>query len=179
MRLFIGISIGEQARTVLARAAAEMRKIADGRYVTRDMYHITLAFLGELEAGQTGAVQAAMDEAACRARPVPLALADAGTFGKAGSEILYAGVRGADGLRPLADRLRGTLTTRGLPFDPKPFQAHITLARRVNATRELLASKIEPVAFYADGLTLFHSCRVDGVLRYLPIYESHFEKGDL
>lgn len=177
MRLFIGIPIGTDARAALAQAAAEMRAIEDGRYVAKEMYHVTLAFLGELEVGRMDAVRAAMDEAAGCARSVPLTLAGAGSFGKGESAILYAGVRGADGLCPVADELRAALAARGLPFDPKPFKAHITLARRVNATGALLASKIAPVAFCADGLTLFHSCRVDGALRYLPIYESHFRKG--
>ncbi len=176
MRLFIGIPIGRAARAALARAAAEMRGIADGRYVAQDMYHVTLAFLGELDGGRMDAVRAAMDEAAGCARPVPLTLAGTGSFGKAHSAILYAGVQGADGLYPVADELRAALAARGLPFDPKPFKAHITLARRVNATETLLSSRIEPVAFCADGLTLFHSCRVNGALRYLPIYESHFRK---
>lgn len=179
MRLFIGISIGDEAREALFSAAARMRKIADGRYVERDMYHITLAFLGELEIGRMGEIRAAMDEAAGRAGKVTLTLGRAGYFGRGESAILYGGVAGAEELRPVADGLRRALAARNLPFDPKPFRAHITLARRVNATEELLGVPVTPVTFQADALTLFHSCRVNGALRYLPIYVVRFGEGDL
>ncbi len=178
MRLFIGILIGDEARAALARAAAQMRRIAAGRYVRDDMYHVTLAFLGELEVGRIDDIKAAMDEASGHARAVSLALSSADTFGRGESAILYAGVRGAEGLRDASDDLRRALAVRQLPFDPKPFKAHITLARRVNATRELLSVQIEPVRFPAKGLTLFHSCRVNGILRYLPIYTSRFQEDE-
>jgi 2'-5' RNA ligase len=178
MRLFIGISIGDEAREALWTATARMRKISDGRYAERDMYHITLAFLGELEEGRVDKIKSAMDDVAACARRVSLALSGAGTFGRGESAILYAGVKGEDGLRPIADELRRALAARGLPFDPKPFKAHITLARRVNATEELLGVPIEPIAFPVDALTLFHSCRVNGALRYLPIYAARFGEGD-
>lgn len=93
MRLFIGISIGDEARAALARAAAQMRRIAAGRYVRDDMYHVTLAFLGELEVGRIDDIKAAMDEASGHARAVSLALSSADTFGRGESAILYAGVR--------------------------------------------------------------------------------------
>ena len=179
MRLFIGVSIGHEARQALISAANRMRKIADGRYVEPDMYHITLAFLGELEPGRTADVRSAMAEVAGCARRVPLALNRAGAFGRGESGILYGGVTGADALRTVADALRRALTARNLPFDPKPFKAHITLARRVKVTEALLGVPIAPVTFPADALTLFHSCRVGGALRYLPIHVAPFGEGDL
>ena len=175
MRLFIAVALDDPARETLARAARAMRRIADGRYVPKEMYHVTLAFLGEIEPGRLIGVQRAMDAAARRAAPVPLALSRPGTFGRGESAILYCGVSGAEGLVPVAERLRGELAARDLPFDPKPFKAHITLARRVNAVPEVLETQVPRAEFPAEGLTLFHSTRVEGVLSYLPIYFSKFE----
>lgn len=174
MRLFIGISIGDQARAALTQAAARMERMAAGRYVDEDMYHITLAFLGELEKAQLEPLKSAMDEVAERAAPIRLSLCGADFFGRRESAVLYAGVDGGKALCPIANDLRRALGLRNLPFDPKPFRAHITLARRVHVADDLLAIPIPPAPFTAEGLTLFHSCRVNGALRYLPIWFVRF-----
>lgn len=176
MRLFIGISLDAAALRALKEGTSKMRRIADGKYVDPAMYHITLAFLGEINETRIADVKAAMDQAAKTARRTMLALAGAGSFGRADHAILYAGVRGAENLHTAADTLRHALTARDLPFDPKPFKAHITLARRVCTSKELLDVAIEPVGFEANGLTLYHSHRINGVLKYLPIYVSPFEE---
>lgn len=178
MRLFIGIPIGDAARAALLRATGRMRQTADGRYVDGDLYHITLAFLGELDEGRLREIQSAMAAAAADVQPVMLTLSRAGYFGRPDNAILYADVHGAQSLHPIADKLRRMLDAYRLPYDRKPFKAHITLARRVRASKELLGVAVEPIPFAAGRFTLFHSCRVAGRLCYLPIYEAPFERED-
>ncbi|MGI6239760.1 MAG: RNA 2',3'-cyclic phosphodiesterase [Christensenellales bacterium] len=176
MRLFVGIALNDEARDALRIATERMRKEVSGRYVPPRLYHITLAFLGELDAGRLDDVRAAMDDAALGFLTTAVALSKLGYFGKIENAILYCGVSGAQVLDRMAGALKRALTAHELTYDEKPFRAHITLARRVFATEALLDTPVDPVSFHVDGFMLFHSCRVDGELRYLPIHTSAFPR---
>ena len=53
----------------------------------------------------------------------------------------------------------------------KPFAAHITLMRKADLTEADLQTPLPPVTFTADRLTLYHSARVQDILRYKPVFE--------
>jgi 2'-5' RNA ligase len=67
-----------------------------------------------------------------------LRIAGGGTFGRGRFTTVWAGVRGdVDAIAGLAETLRRRLKAARLPYDPKPFRPHLTLARpgdRVTAT---------------------------------------------
>ncbi|MCD8045223.1 MAG: hypothetical protein LUE90_00950 [Clostridiales bacterium] len=60
----------------------------------------------------------------------------------------------------------------GISFDEKPFNAHITLARKARVNLDELNNFPEKkYKLRVNEITLFHSTRVNGVLTYLPIYK--------
>jgi 2'-5' RNA ligase len=93
-----------------------------------DDLHLTLGFLGPLAPATLGCVE----QAAARVRGVSfeLAIDRVGHFRRA--RVLWCGpTLTPDPLSALVADLWGQLGVCGLSPDPRPYQAHITLARRV------------------------------------------------
>lgn len=92
-----------------------------------ELWHVTLAFLGEVADAAVPGVEAAVARAAAEARPATLRVAGAGRFGDA---VLWAGIDGdLDALHDLAKTLRTELTAIGVTFDGRPYTPHLTLGR--------------------------------------------------
>ncbi|MFG1776532.1 RNA 2',3'-cyclic phosphodiesterase [Micromonospora sp. NPDC049051] len=97
--------------------------------------HITLAFLGDVEADRLVAVESALGLAGERSRDgrhaAPrLRLAGGGRFGQDRSTVLWVDLRGeVEPVLMLARLIRSRLRQAGLPYDEKPFRPHLTIAR--------------------------------------------------
>lgn len=169
MRLFIGIGLPDEFRNELRKHCAALEKPAPGKYVRSDMYHVTLAYIGNCDEDMRRAAEKAMTGCGHLCPPTTLETGDTGYFGRPDKAILHLGFSETGSLHEISECLRGLLTQAGLPFDPKPLVPHITLARNVNAQEALKRFAIESRIIPVTALTLFNSCRVDDTLRYLPI----------
>lgn len=141
MRLFVAVYPPPEALDHLASALARLRlgqAAAAGtnvRIVARPLWHVTLAFLGEVGddrvPGAAAAVAAGVDRWRQAGRPAPgLRLAGGGRFGRGKFTILWVALGGdLAGLRSLAATVRRELRRARLPFDRKPLRPHLTLAR--------------------------------------------------
>ena len=175
MRLFIGIAIPEDIRRQIHETASIMEAAAPGKYVREDMYHVTLAYIGECDDEMYRKTLECMRKCAAASAITQLLTGDTGYFGKPEKGILHIGFTETDGLHEIAGRLRMLLSEAGLPFDPKPMVPHITLARNVKITDTLLSIKYSETIISVTGLTLFNSCRVDDILQYIPVEYCSFE----
>jgi 2'-5' RNA ligase len=121
-----------------ARAAAAAGESSDGphmRWVSRDQWHVTVTFFGEVDDVRLDDLQARLARAASRAPVLDLSLARPGRFGSARrTRVLWLGLHGdTAALRALAASCRAAgrrsgLTTDGLAADAR-YRPHITLAR--------------------------------------------------
>lgn len=166
MRLFIGIAPDKAARQALHESALRLQQTVPGRYADPSLYHITLAFLGELDARQVPAIRMAMGQAAADIRPFVVALGDVGTFGP----ILWRGVADSAALCHLSDRVRASLRAAGIPYDQRPFTAHITLARDARLSAQA-GESCPAAAFPVRSILLYESVRHGGRLTYHPLAE--------
>jgi 2'-5' RNA ligase len=93
--------------------------------------HLTLAFLADVPEERTRELLDAGAEATARSPPFDLVLGGFGAFPSAERpRIVFVGAPGgAEALTRLASDLRASLAARGLPFDAKPFQPHLTVLR--------------------------------------------------
>jgi RNA 2',3'-cyclic 3'-phosphodiesterase len=128
LRLFLAIDPPAVALEHLGTFADGLGTVRSGVRVTaRSLWHITLAFIGEVPDGRLERAIAAVDRAASTAGDTKARVAGGGRFGRGRFTILWAGVDGdLDPLRRAA--VRG-LKSRRLPFDAARFHPHLTLAR--------------------------------------------------
>ncbi|MCR5846151.1 MAG: RNA 2',3'-cyclic phosphodiesterase [bacterium] len=172
MRLFIAAELPDNMLDALAETSADLRACVQGRYVRPDMFHITLAFLGEVEAARIPTIEGIIERVVALHSPIEAALDELGSFGKKGNAILWQGLAGnTRALAELASDMRRALEGEGFTFDPKPFRAHITLMRKANLIEATLMAPHKEDGII-DTVTLFHSHRVDDRLVYEPIYRA-------
>lgn len=153
MRLFAGLRPSGEFRAALSVLQDRLRSAGvAGRYLDPSNLHMTLAFIGEWPEDVT-AVLPAVEQ------PFSVTLASPGVFPEA--KVLWAGVEASEALEHLARRVRDNLTGNGIPFDPKKFNPHITLARKPSVPAGVVLSGFEvPAAsMVVDEVCLFRSDR--------------------
>ncbi|WP_433389384.1 RNA 2',3'-cyclic phosphodiesterase [Micromonospora sp. KLBMP9576] len=141
MRLFVAVYPPPGAVAHLGARVARLRTGAaaaagiDVRLADPADAHVTLAFLGDVEADRLVAVESALGLAAesfraGRAAAPLLRLAGGGRFGRGRCTVLWVDLRGeVEPLLALAGLIRSRLRHARLPYDEKPFRAHLTIAR--------------------------------------------------
>jgi len=100
------------------------------RWSSRERWHLTLAFYGEVDADRAPELAGHLARAA-EGVPAPvLSLAGAGRFGQ---QVLWAGVRGAPDALAALDRLAAAAVAAGravgAAVEDRPYRPHLTLAR--------------------------------------------------
>lgn len=164
MRLFIGIAPDKGARDALAQTARLLRACVPGRYADPSLYHLTIAFLGEVSAPAMAAIESAMRQAAQGIPPFSVTLGPVGTFGP----VFWRGACENAALRTAASGVRAALDAAGIRYDAKPFRAHFTLARDIRSQPRASLPALPEASFTADRLILYESTRVHGRLAYIP-----------
>jgi 2'-5' RNA ligase len=159
-RLFVALELPEAVRAELERAQQRLRReVSSGliRWARPDQLHLTLRFLGGVEAGRVPALVQALHQA-CRPFPaLSMRAAGIGFFPNARRpRVIWAGV--ADMREQLAP-LAAAVTQAPLAFSSEPpaarFAAHITLGRvkelsSVDAARLAHAAEREAGRLYGD-----------------------------
>lgn len=176
MRLFVALPLPTD---VAVEAASVLPDLPGLRRVRPEHLHITLAFLGAVPDERLDDVIAASREAAARQSPFTVTLEGVGRFPESGvPRVVWMGiVQGATESSNLAAALRRALSERGIPFDAKPFRAHVTLARLTQdadrATARAIAATTErlrmpKLRFGVDALIPFESVLSPKGPRYTP-----------
>jgi 2'-5' RNA ligase len=131
IRLFIACELPTEARAALGRVEDDLRRLGAERlrWVRPEGIHITLKFLGGVDAERVGKIEAALT-ATIEPFELRLAFDKLGNFGGNRARVLWIGLEGdVAGLSELAERVDNALEPLGLPRERRPFAAHITLAR--------------------------------------------------
>jgi 2'-5' RNA ligase len=157
VRLFIAAELPGEVREALAETSALLRDAVRGRYVGPDLFHVTLAFLGEVSVARIGELEGLLEQACQGHAPFQVALGPLGSFGRARRAVLWQGFdRGRDGLDALATDVRASLADAGYTFDQKGFLPHVTLMREANLTTGTLPVPVVESGTL-DTVTLFSS----------------------
>ena len=134
MRLFVAVAVPAQAADELDGAVAPVRPSWPGlRWTGREAWHLTLAFLGEVNETVSARLAPRLERAAARHPRLLVSLGGAGAFpGAARARVLWTGVRDESrGLAALADSVAaGARRVGAFPAEEgRRFQPHLTLAR--------------------------------------------------
>lgn len=178
MRTFIAVELPPQFEGEVAAVARQLSSVIEARYIPRENYHITLAFLGETSEVQVRDAIEAIEAAAAGMAPFPLKPDSIGKFGKTHNATLWLGIAKVPALMELAERIREELRARGVEFDDKAFLPHITLARHADIPNTELPQLLFPQETLARKVTLFKSTlRKDGAI-YKPLHTVEWEQGN-
>jgi len=134
MRLFVAVGVPAQAADVLDEAVAQFRPSwPELRWTGRDAWHVTLAFLGEVNEQVGVRLMPRLERAAARHPTLLVSLRGAGAFpGAARARVLWTGVQDEPrGLAALAASVAaGARRAGAVPAEEgRRFQPHLTLAR--------------------------------------------------
>ncbi len=131
MRCFVAIDMPQELRDRLVRLQDELRRAeADVRWVRPETLHLTLRFLGEIDASAASRLGKDLAAEAAGRPPLPISIEGAGLF----PTVVWVGCRGE--LAPLAAAVDAVARAAGLPADGKPFVPHVTIGR-VKTTRNV------------------------------------------
>lgn len=170
MRAFIALELSEDYKDDVSALARVLSERVDGRFMRRDTYHLTLAFLGEIDEAAARLAMEAVDAACAGAEPVVLRCQGLGRFKRGRDDMLFLDVAQAPELAALAGAVRAELDARGLAYDRKPFRAHITLARRAHLGHANLADLPFPPDDRSDAVALFKSALAPEGATYKELY---------
>jgi RNA 2',3'-cyclic 3'-phosphodiesterase len=142
MRCFIALPLPPEARDDLARAATACRSAIEPAaarcpgsrlsWTRPEGYHLTLAFLGELEGQALRAAEEGLD-AALGFGSFPFSFSALGAFPpRGGWRVLHAAIEAGDRAAKLHSLVKGALSLPRAEAG-RPFAAHITLARSTGA----------------------------------------------
>ena len=171
MRAFIAIQPPMSVRSALYDAAAPLRSLAlPVRWVQPEALHLTLAFLGRVEAAQVDPILEAMGDAVAARAPLDLTLRGLGAFPRRGdARVVWVGVEVPPSLGALRDDLTTRLELLGFPREAKEFAPHLTLGRSRRAAQRVVlpASPFDfGATFVVEELVLMRSHTDPGGARY-------------
>jgi RNA 2',3'-cyclic 3'-phosphodiesterase len=133
VRLFLAINFPADVRTALWEAVQPLtRKGYPVKWVGADQLHLSLKFLGDVEADQLEDLKAASARAAQGTRPLTLTVGEGG-FGVFPDyqrpRVLWAAVTAEPALEILQHQVEREFAPLGFPPEGRPFRPHVTLGR--------------------------------------------------
>jgi len=130
VKLFAAIIPPQPAVEELAAAVRPLHALPQAaalRWTGRPTWHLTLAFLGQVQDEALPELEARLAQAAAGQPGFDLRLGGGGHFG---DRALWAGVGGGAGpLRLLAESVADAARRTGIDVEDRPFHGHLTLAR--------------------------------------------------
>lgn len=167
-RCFVAVPIDERLRADLEAAREAWRRSADLRWTAPEGWHVTLAFLGSIEAGDVPRLVQRLLPIARAHRPSRHDVGHLGAFPTpARARVAWCGID--DGPDRCLERLAGDVAASLDLGTTTPFRAHLTLARsrRPVDLRPWLASASVPAgAIEVDRIELMRSHLGTGPARY-------------
>jgi 2'-5' RNA ligase len=179
VRAFLAGALPESLTVRLAQRLEPVRAATpQARWVPAKSLHLTLVFLGEIDAGAVPDLAAAFDAVAHRHAPMALRIAGPHTFGpprrprvlvaELGGEVAALGALCDDALR---EARQWVTLERDRPFHP-----HVTLARARSAGGDPLLGRCKTALaeslsgeFVLERLTLFRSEMPPGGASHTPL----------
>ena len=133
IRAFIAVELPPATRDMLAGVVRHLASRVDGgvRWTRPESLHLTLRFLGNIDAESVPAVSEAVSRCGAAARPFEIALGGMGGFERLRAmRVIWMSVVGD--LEPLSDLYRsveGELEKLGFAREHRAFRPHVTLGR--------------------------------------------------
>lgn len=165
-RLFLALWPDDELRQQIKRHSKALLRHAGGRPVALENIHITLAFLGSMDANQQACVELVANGISCSA--FELKLDHAGHWPR--PRVLWIGAREVpDALNHLVTKLYKGIRDCGVQLDSRPYRAHMTIMRKVN--RPPADMDIQPLDWRVNKFVLVKSTTLPEGVKYEVIRE--------
>lgn len=189
MRLFVGVDVGPQVAEAFTDVSEQLRRRASTlaprariTWVPADRAHVTVRFIGRVEAAAADAIAAALAPPLA-VDPFELTVSGVGAFPPGGSpRVIWAGLTG--GVESLANAEREVSTRLercGVAREERPYHPHLTLARVKEAGGLRSRALLEGLADRAfgttrvDAITLFESRLSPQGPTYVPLLSTNLQ----
>lgn len=168
---FIAVPIEQdQKRMIQDWIANKKDNLPFQSWVHQDDYHITLAFLGNVDSNdQLHQLSDRIKEKVDKRPPIELSLKGIDVFGKKDSpRIFWAGIEDSLSLHYLQKQVFHACEDTGFNLDSKPFCPHITLARRWKSEKPF----VKPEEFQQA----FHDEKQSFIVKNIHLYRTHLDR---
>jgi RNA 2',3'-cyclic 3'-phosphodiesterase len=131
--MFVAVQVPERVRDQLSAQLGSWRRDLDGwRWSDPARWHLTLAFLGDVDASLLPDLTRRLARVSTRHQPFEVALGGVGAFSRAArARVLWIGVaRGREPLTKLAGSVGASARRSKIPVEDRRYRPHLTLARR-------------------------------------------------
>lgn len=180
MRVFIGIALDYDVREYLQSVQNVIKQTAyEGNFTDIDNFHITLKFIGEINPNDLDMIESALEEALQNTPQFTIQVGDIGYFKRGRKKLIFVKItKNQTVLKTIHQKLVNSLKKHEVELLEQKFTPHITIARQVSFKEFVNASM--PIPMYNDTIsvktvTLFQSSRINGKLKYTPLYHFNLE----
>lgn len=128
VRTFISIPV--QGRDSLKPVLDDLSNAAGVRCSPPGQLHITLRFVGDVDASRIDRMERCVRAAVEGIHPFEISVAGVGAFpNRSRPSVVWVGASPQDILAGMADRIGAELDSAGIDYDGKPFKSHVTVGR--------------------------------------------------
>ncbi|MDD2370456.1 MAG: RNA 2',3'-cyclic phosphodiesterase [Firmicutes bacterium] len=179
MRVFVAIELTDKIKDKLSDLQSEIKEICPiGNYSSWDNFHLTLRFIGEIDESKIEGVKVCLENVGRGTRKFSIILMNLGIFKKRNRFVVWTGVMDNTSLLRLYNKIELCLVDSGFIREDRIFRPHITVGRNVLIGDVVDLSVhsyiIEGISMEIRSICLMESKRVEGVLRYIPLYRTYF-----
>lgn len=168
MRLFFALHPPKEARLALSRLLGKYLQ-GNGRHTHPEDLHMTLQFLGAVDAQQLDCIKSAAESIHMPRFDLVIDRLDYWPRPK----IMWAGPSAfPEALGKLVETLGEALGECGFTPAPEPYRPHVTLARKAH---RLSPTTCEPVTWPVDEFVLFEAVPGHRPNRYCPVMKIKLE----
>lgn len=167
MRTFIAIEFDPPIKKQLAELQQRLKPhCGRPKWVEPAAMHLTVKFLGDIDARQSVKISEALNTLAAEREPFVIAIGGLGTFPpRGGVKVLWVGIQDqGGGLLACQETCEALLGPLGFPPENRRFSPHLTLARnRDPADSRRILTAVEQLGSpnlgtqLVEGLTFFES----------------------
>lgn len=154
LRCFVSVEMSDELKARIGEQTLPLRQSAakNVKWTPAENLHLTLKFLGDVDAEDIPRISGLLAEAARPVRPFEMSLFGAGVFPSPKSpRVVWIGVRDAEHLKGLAREVEDALEKAGFRREPRAYVPHLTLGR-VRAGRGAADELIRGLATLRDVL---------------------------
>ncbi|MBI3913291.1 MAG: RNA 2',3'-cyclic phosphodiesterase [Chloroflexi bacterium] len=192
IRTFIAIELDAAPQRALADIQARLMRARGAnavRWVTPKNIHLTLKFLGAVEAARMPAIQQAVSDACAGSAPLTLKIVGIGAFPNTRRpNVVWVGVAGdIERAAVLAQRIEDHCAALGFARDARAFTPHLTLGRvkkdahagDARLVGEMIerAGMAESPEFRVERVSMMQSELKPGGSVYARLAEARLEEG--